>query len=101
MKPYPHPSYFVNNINPLVHSGFWTDVLKCWGGGGETIFINFFSHRGIGNIKVCKVKNFQVWVPPDIFNQRLKTREVKGLRYVYIRTMYNQNCQKNNKDNFN
>ena len=40
-------SVFLNGINPLTHGWFF--------------------HMGIRNKKVCKVKNFQVWVTKDYF----------------------------------
>ena len=42
--------------------------------GVKLIFLIFF-HRGIGNKKVSKVKNFQVSVPQDILSIRQKSRE--------------------------
>ena len=45
--------------------GFWTDISKCSEGERDQIFW-FFFHRGIRNKKVCKVKNFRVWVPYKI-----------------------------------
>ena len=46
--------------------GFWTDISKCSEGEGDQIF-RFFFHRDIRNKKVCKVKNFQVWVASRYF----------------------------------
>ena len=47
--------------------GFKTHISKCseW---GKTKFLDFFFHRGIRNKKVCKVKNFQVWMPHNILS---------------------------------
>ena len=47
-------------------AGFQTHISKCSEMGVELNFL-FFFHRGIRNKKVCKVKNFQVWVPHDNF----------------------------------
>ena len=48
----------------------------------------FFFQRGIariGNKKVCKVKNVQVWVPQDNFEQKGKKHgKPKELRKVVI-----------------
>ena len=41
--------------------GFWTDISKCSEGEGDQFFDFFFS-LGHPQQKVCKVKNFQVWV---------------------------------------
>ena len=51
--------------------GFWTDISKCSDGGTTKLI---FFKRGIGNQKVCKVKNFQVWVPQDILSERQKNK---------------------------
>ena len=42
--------------------GFWTDISKCSEREGDQVFFKFFFHRDIRNKKVCKVKNFQVWI---------------------------------------
>ena len=47
-------------------AGFQTQISKCSEMGVELNFLIFF-HMGILNKKVCKVKNFQVWVPHDNF----------------------------------
>ena len=47
-------------------AGFQTHISKCSERGVKLNFMIFF-HRGIRNKKVCKVKNFQVWVPHDNF----------------------------------
>ena len=46
--------------------GFQTHISKSSERGVKLNFLCFF-HRGIRNKKVCKVKNFQVWGPHDIF----------------------------------
>ena len=51
-----------NTINPLKHGRFSDPFFKVLWEGGKTKFLDSFFHEGIRNKKVCKVKNFQVWV---------------------------------------
>ena len=44
-----------------------THISKCSERRVILNFLIFFFHRCIRNKKVCKVKNFQVWVPHDNF----------------------------------
>ena len=42
--------------------GFWTDISKSSEREGDQFFFLYFFQMAIRNKKVCKVKNFQVWI---------------------------------------
>ena len=61
-KPVRHNLIYKETLSSMC--GFWTDISKCSEREGD----HFFSfHRDIRNKKVCKVKNFQVWVASRYF----------------------------------
>ena len=66
--------------NPLGYGRFSDPYFKVLWEGGKTKFLDFFCHRGIRNKKVCKVKNFQVWVPHDIFELKAKRKGGRGVQ---------------------
>ena len=67
-------------LNPLKHGRFSDLYFKVLWEGVKTKFLDFFFHRGIRNKKVCKVKNFQVWVLHDNFEQQAKRKGLRALR---------------------
>ena len=70
--------YIMYNLTLSWIGSFWTDISKCSEGVGAKFF-DFFFHRDIRNKKVCKVKNFQIWVASRYFEQKVKKRGGRGV----------------------